>query len=205
MKIKNYSIAPLLISTLLILSCESPLGVLIPVDLAIISQPTDQYVVVNMTALFSVDAIGNSLQYQWYDVDGAISGGTKSALAISNFSKDDSGTEYWCRVIGSGDTIVTDKAKLFVANQITKPTVSVPENQFSVTTGNSVTMAVEASGVQITYQWKKGAFPIFGATKSEYTIRSVSMANNGDIYTCVVTNSEGFVTSEPIYLTVTSK
>ncbi len=200
MKFKKYSITPLLFSTLFILSCESPLGVLGPVDLTIISQPTDLYVVVNKPALFSVDAIGNSLQYQWYDADGAILKGIRSTLAVSNFSEDDSGSEYWCRVIGSGDTLITDKAKLFV---ISKPTVSVPENQFRVTVGNDVTMAVESSSVQITYQWKKGAFPIFGATKSEYTIRSVSMANNGDIYTCVVTNSEGFVTSEPIYLTVT--
>ncbi len=53
----------------------------------------------------------------------------------------------------------------------------------------------------ITYQWQRDGQPISGATSPVYTIPSVSMADVG-IYTAVVSNTCGSVTTPPATLTV---
>jgi hypothetical protein len=55
----------------------------------------------------------------------------------------------------------------------------------------------------VNYQWFNGAGEIAGANLAVYTLSNVSLAiNNGQIFTCVVSNSVGSVTSAPITLTV---
>ena len=81
----------------------------------------------------------------------------------------------------------------------------------SVFIGDTKTLTVEASGSPIpTYQWYRntgsGAVLIAGATSATYitpaTALSGGTANNGDIYTCTITNSVGSVTTAPIMLSV---
>jgi len=192
----------LLIVSLAILSCESVLGILPFTELSIESHPEDQYVVQHMTATFEVDASGNDLSYQWYNSDGALTNKTDSKLEFTGFTKSDSGSLYWCVVYGSDDTLTSNSTMLHVLDKISLPIVSVPQKSFTVSAGDAVVMRVEASGVQLLYQWKKGEFPIFGATQSEYAISSVTSANNGDRYSCVVSNSMGSVSSDEIFLTV---
>ena len=53
------------------------------------------------------------------------------------------------------------------------------------------------------YQWFEETNAIAGATLPVYTLSNASMAtNNGQVFTCVVTNNLGAVTSAPIALTV---
>ena len=47
-------------------------------------------------------------------------------------------------------------------------------------------------------------FPIAGATSASDTLANVTLADNGLVYECVVSNSGGSVTSQPVTLTVTS-
>jgi len=55
----------------------------------------------------------------------------------------------------------------------------------------------------VTYQWYSPGIKLAGATQSLYTITNASLAlNNGQIYTCVITNSTGSITSAPVTLTV---
>jgi hypothetical protein len=82
----------------------------------------------------------------------------------------------------------------------------------SVFIGDPKTLIVEASGSPIpTYQWYRntgsGAVLIAGAINATYvtptTTLSGGTANNGDIYTCTITNSVGSVTTVPVTLSVT--
>ncbi|HEV7927356.1 MAG TPA: lamin tail domain-containing protein, partial [Verrucomicrobiae bacterium] len=55
----------------------------------------------------------------------------------------------------------------------------------------------------VAYQWFNTGAEIAGATLPVYTLPNVSLAiNNGQIFTCVVSNSIGSITSAPIALTV---
>lgn len=184
----------------LILSCESPTGSTASstVKLAIDSHPLDQYVTTEMDADFSIKATGVSIEYQWYSDTGMLSDQNSSTLRLSDFSKDDSGSLYWCSVVSSEDTLTSETATLHVVDEITVPTVTVPQDVYMATVGDPVTMSVEAVGVAISCQWEKNGTPIAGAIGPDYTISAVTLGNNEDVYTCVVTNSEGSVTSDPI-------
>jgi hypothetical protein len=83
------------------------------------------------------------------------------------------------------------------APQITQQPVSV-----SAYVGQSVSLYVIATAKPApTYQWRKDGVDIVGATQWEYVISSVTAADSG-IYTVVVSNSEGSVTSSGGTLTV---
>ena len=83
------------------------------------------------------------------------------------------------------------------APQITQQPVSV-----SAYVGQSVSLYVIATAKPApTFQWRKDGVDIVGATQWEYVISSVTAADSG-IYTVVVSNSEGSVTSSGGTLTV---
>jgi parvulin-like peptidyl-prolyl isomerase len=68
--------------------------------------------------------------------------------------------------------------------------------------GSSVTFSVTATGTApLSYQWRRDGTAISGATGATYTITSVNAGHAG-IYTVVVTNRAGNVTSTGAVLTV---
>jgi len=79
--------------------------------------------------------------------------------------------------------------------------VAGPAN-FTVNAGDSATFSVVAVGVPApTYQWRKGGADIPGATGASYTIAGVTGAD-ADLYSVVVANSAGSVTSNAAALVV---
>ena len=56
----------------------------------------------------------------------------------------------------------------------------------------------------MTYQWRKNGTNISGATSSRYTTPAISSADNGAVFTVVVSNSTGTVTSNNATITVTN-
>lgn len=83
------------------------------------------------------------------------------------------------------------------------PTISTqPANQ-SVMEGATATFSVTAAGTApLTYQWKKGATAITGATTSSYTTPATVAGDNGASFTVTISNSAGSVTSNAATLTV---
>jgi hypothetical protein len=82
------------------------------------------------------------------------------------------------------------------------PSISAqPQNQTSVV-GGAVTFSVSASGTPTpTFQWRKDGANIAGATGNSLALTNVQATDAG-IYTVVITNSAGTVTSSPVTLTV---
>ena len=84
----------------------------------------------------------------------------------------------------------------------TAPTFTTQPISQTITVGNSVSFTVAASGNPTpTYQWRKDAVNISGATSVTYTIGSVA-AGDAAAYTVVATSSLGSVTSSAATLTV---
>ncbi len=79
-----------------------------------------------------------------------------------------------------------------------------PANQ-TVTAGQSGTFNVVASGtVPLSYQWRKNAANISGATAASYTTPATTPADNNAKFDVVVSNSVSSVTSAQATLTVNS-
>src|SRR5580700_10615292 len=84
------------------------------------------------------------------------------------------------------------------------PTVTGPASQ-TVMVGQTATFTVTASGSgPLTYQWYKNGVAISGATSSTYTTSPTVTGDNGAVFTVVVSNAAGSVTSVGATLTVQS-
>lgn len=84
----------------------------------------------------------------------------------------------------------------------TPPSVSSLSSATTVCAGSPVTLSVTASGTgTISYQWKKGASSISGATSASYNIAAAAATDAGS-YTVSLTNTCGTVTSSPVTVTV---
>ena len=85
------------------------------------------------------------------------------------------------------------------------PSITTQPTAQTVTAGQSATFSVTATGIApLTYQWRKNGTNISGATSSSYTTPAISSADNGAVFTVVVSNSTGTVTSNNATITVTN-
>ena len=82
------------------------------------------------------------------------------------------------------------------------PTVSQPAS-ITVPLGQTATFTVSATGTgTLSYQWFKNGNPISGANSSSYTTPPTVAGDTGAVFTVLVSNSVGSVTSGPATLTV---
>ncbi len=142
---------------------------------------------------------GGTLTYQWYKDDQAISDATGTSFTIESIEESDAGsykvvvtntlngetasaTSNVCAVTVETATPVSPETPVFTSN--------LGSTQ-SVTSGESLTLAVEASvsdGGTLSYQWYKDDQTIPGATSASFTIDSVDESDKGS-YKVEVTNT----------------
>ena len=171
------------------------------------TQPANQSAVVGQSATFTVTATGGAtLTYQWKKNGTDISGATSSTYTTPATSSADNGAIFLVSVSNSAGTVTSNSATLAVTAAPVAPSISTqPVNQ-SVVVGQSATFSVIATGGgTITYQWKKNGTDISGATNSTYTTPATSIGDNGAVFTVVVSNAAGSVTSTEATLTVTAE
>ena len=83
------------------------------------------------------------------------------------------------------------------------PVIDTQPGAQTVTEGESATFSVTATGTApLTYQWKKNDTVIEGVTTSSHTTDATVLGDSGAVFTVVVTNSAGSVTSSGAALTV---
>jgi beta-galactosidase len=79
---------------------------------------------------------------------------------------------------------------------VAAPKITSQPTTVSVVTGSTATFSVTASGMApLTYQWQKNGTDISGATGASYTTPGTTLSDNGAVFTVVVGNTEGSVTS----------
>lgn len=88
----------------------------------------------------------------------------------------------------------------------TAPAMTLHPQSKTVSIGQFATFTVAASGSSpLNYQWQRNAADIPGAPNSpSYTTPAATLADNGTLYRCVVSNTFGTATSNPATLTVVS-
>jgi len=83
------------------------------------------------------------------------------------------------------------------------PTITTQPASQTVTAGQSASFSMAVTGTApLTYQWQKNSVAISGATSSSYTTPATATSDNGALFTVVVSNTAGSVTSTAATLTV---
>jgi hypothetical protein len=153
----------------------------LPTAPVITTQPVNKTIGYGKTATLTVAAAGSSLSYQWYQGN---TGNTATPVGTNTRSfvtpPLTTSTSYWVRVSNGGGSADSTTATVTV-NPAVPVITTQPKNQ-TITTGQTATLTVVATGTGLNYQWYKGL--------------------TGDVSTPVGTNSSSFTT--PTLTTTTS-
>jgi glucose/arabinose dehydrogenase len=85
------------------------------------------------------------------------------------------------------------------------PRITVQPADQTVSVGQAATFSVSATGTApLQFQWQRNGGNISGATSSSFTLASPTLADDGAMFRCVVTNSIGSATSNSATLHVTN-
>lgn len=107
---------------------------------------------------------------------------------------------YLARGTGSGMGVV-----FRIEYASSSPTITSHPASRTAAPGSTVTFSVRASGPgTLEYQWQRNGTDVTGATSPDYTLASVTVADNGARFRAVVRNSSASVTSGEAVLTVSS-
>jgi hypothetical protein len=172
-----------------------------PVAPSITTQPASKTVTAGQTAAFSVAATGSgTLTYQWKKNGTAISGATSASYTTPATAASDSGALFTVTVANSTGNVTSNAATLTVN---VPPSITTQPVGQTVTVGQTATFTVTATGTAtLTYQWKKNAIAISGATSASYTTPATTASDSGALFTVTVSNTTGNVTSNAATLTV---
>ena len=163
-------------------------------------------------ATISVIASGSGLTYQWklggstLVNGGTIAGATTATLSISSLIAGDAGN-YTCVISDLCATPVTSAVSALVVSSGSALITTQPTNIIACA-GLPATFDLIASGVGLTYQWKKNGVSLVdggnvtGATTSSLVLIATTLADAAT-YTCVIASTCGApITSSSAVLTV---
>ncbi len=170
------------------------------------TQPVAVSVVVGQSATFMVQMLpqGAPLNFQWRRGDTDIAGATGASYTLNNAQLADSSAVFSVRITNSVGQVTSSGATLTVTAAPVAPSITTQPAPVSVNVGQSATFGVAASGTQeLAYQWRRNGADIANARESTYTINATSLADNGAVFSVVVTNIAGSATSGNATLTVT--
>jgi hypothetical protein len=179
-------------------------GIGTPVAPSIAVEPVSKSILVGQTATFSVTASGTApLGYQWYKNGTSIAGATSATYTTPAETVSDNGAQFSVAVSNSAGNVSSNLAMLSVTTSPMAPSITTqPANQ-TIFAGQTAKFSVIASGTSpLTYQWRKNGADISGGTSASYTTAAETTSDNGALFSVVVTNSAGNVTSNSVTLTV---
>ena len=187
-----------------VISADSVLHVT-PAAPVITAQPTAQSVLVGQDATFTVTATGSASTYQWLRKGTPISGATLASYQVAAAQLTDSGAVFSVVVTRYGASTESGNATLTVTTVAQPPVVTTPvPGTVTVELGGDATLTVTVTGTGLTYQWKRDGVVIVGAVNATYVVTRVSEADDGAVFTVVITGTAPpAVTSDPMILRVT--
>jgi hypothetical protein len=174
-----------------------------PVAAPVISgHPLPQTVTDGASATFSVSATGTGLAYQWQRNSVNISGANASTHTFTAVLAD-TGAQFRAVVSNSGGSVNSNAALLTVNAAAVAPAIASQPQPQNVADGAPATFTVQATGTApLAYQWRANGANIVGAVSNSYTISEAQQAQNGVVYTVLVSNSVSSVLSAGAALTV---
>jgi hypothetical protein len=140
------------------------------------------------------------LGYQWKKNGANIAGATKSSYTTPATTAADNGALFSVTVSNAAGSVTSNNATLTVKSP---PIITTQPTNKTVKAGHTAQFSVTATGTQpLSYQWRKNGGNIAGATSASYTTPATRTADNGSLFSVIVTNSLGSVSSNNALLTV---
>ena len=179
---------------------------------AITSQPGSTSVVVGQMAVFLAAATGTPAPTLQWRLNGAdlsdgtlasgpcsgavVSGATTTFLTLLPVPLSCNGA--LVSVVASNGTLpnaTSDNAVLTVTSAAAPLAITLQPASQSVVTDDTATFMASASGTAVTYQWQRNGVNIVGATNPFYITPPVTWSDSGALYSVVVSNASGSLTS----------
>jgi hypothetical protein len=166
----------------------------------ILGQPQDQTTYSGMSATFKVLAIGTtSLNYQWQFNGTNIIGATNVSLILTNAQTTNSGVYSVIVSNAIGSTVSSNGILSVVASA--PIVVALPADQIVALRSNTSVVVSATGSLPLSYQWQFQGTNVLKATNLMLSITNAQWTNEG-IYTVVITNAYGSITSSPSFLNV---
>lgn len=180
---------------------------------AFLRQPVNQDVSAGGDVVFEVQALGEEpLRYQWQRNGsslvngGRIDGSDTPSLRIRAVTPEDAGV-YSVIVSNVHGSVASHPAGLMVV--LRPPEITTQPAHLTIVSGHPATLTVTANGaLPLTYQWRRNGTDldddgrISGAQTRTLSLEAVGLEDLG-LYTVVIRNDYGSITSAPATLTVT--
>ncbi len=175
-----------------------------PVGPALIAQPVGITVVAGTPANFAVQATGTALlTYQWQRDGMNIAGAINAAYSLAAPAAADSGAVFRVVVSNGAGSVTSSNALLTVADAVALPTIAAQPQSANTLDASTALVSVSVTGTgPFGYQWRRNGGAIAGATASTYITPTLTLADTGVVYSVVVTNGAGSVTSGNATITV---
>jgi trimeric autotransporter adhesin len=143
------------------------------------------------SAIFSVNATGTGLGYQWYKGGSALAGQTSSRLIFGSVSASQAG-DYSVVIRDVCGIAVTNSASLTVC---VAPTISGAPRSLTLLVGQDAVFEVGATGTErLVYQWQFNGTNLVDATNATLVLRKVTTGQAG-AYGVTVTNLAGIAST----------
>ncbi|MES2163323.1 MAG: discoidin domain-containing protein [Pseudomonadota bacterium] len=174
-----------------------------PSELQLVAQPIGQLVAVGQTAHFTALVSGTGpLRFQWLKNQQPIAGANSYDYTTPVAQLGDNGASYSVQVSNQVAGVTSGGATLTVMAPSAPSIVTQPAAQ-SIASGQSAQFSVTAAGSPVlSYQWLRNGVTIPGATDSVTATPAMQAADSGVVYSVVVSNGVGSVTSTGAVLTV---
>lgn len=146
---------------------------------------------------------GVTASYAWNQVSGPAVSVTGAATATAKFTPTTAGTYVFSLVVRAGLSESVPDNVTVVVGAASAPQIAAQPQSVTAGKGESALFTVVATGIPTpAYVWRKGGVAIAGATGSSLALTNLQAADAG-VYSVVVSNASGSVTSADVTLTVT--
>ena len=173
------------------------------IGINIVTQPQSRQVCGGSDAIYTVEATGIDISYQWQYRDANstswfnFNGEISSVLSVHASTQDD-GMAFRCVLSNPyGTDVISSAANLTIhTSSDVPPTIISQPRTISSCPYYTTTFSVEATGTNLTYQWQRSVdngvswLTIPGATSSSYVHETI-LSEQGYKYRCLVNNGCG--------------
>ncbi|HLH55311.1 MAG TPA: immunoglobulin domain-containing protein [Verrucomicrobiae bacterium] len=166
----------------------------------ITAQPMSQTVYTGTKIVLSANASGaRPLSWQWWFNQAPLGAATSSNLTLSAVTTNQAGN-YWAVVTNITGAATSQVAVITVLDS--KPLITVQPVSQTVLAGSNVTFTVGAVGsLPLSWQWQFNGAATLGATNPSLALTFIT-TNQAGLYSVVITNALGSITSQVALLTV---
>lgn len=167
--------------------------------------PRNTTIAVDDYAFFTAVIEGTQpMQYQWRRNGQPIDGAVSSVLFVGPALATDDGAVFSVTATNVAGTVTSTGATLSVSTTPIAPAILLQPRPLTVNAGDTAVFAVSATGSNpLAYQWRRNGIDIAGATQPVLSL-TAGDTDNGALYSVVVRNAAGTVTSGAAQLTVVS-